>query len=317
MPPLSALYQESMLSHPYGYALYEPESSKTLQPGFCGYITELGQWTPLLGADHLPINLGDATSLARNGLTPFTHFQRAPSDSRSWGPKVSGRLKQKKLDLSAGASLLPAGIPADIGALYQYSNRDGFGAILMTQSPVVKDSLYGSTVFRLWCKANSETILRQWPDIKERGLIIVTSVYTTKFAMTNAWTESEKEVTIGFRAGAIEIGEIAPSSSWHTAEGDSGWVASEASQPDERKVVFFGGLHFKYRRLAAVLPQSHVFSASSIEKAKFRDADPEAREFTVVEKADEGDLYDVLVTAEEKGEMVEMQPAADEDDDDF
>ncbi|KAE8150352.1 hypothetical protein BDV25DRAFT_154568 [Aspergillus avenaceus] len=318
MPSLGALYQQSMLRHPYGYALYEPESSETLQPGFCGYLTELGQWTPLLGTHQMPVNLGDPSSLSRNGLTPFEHFHRAPSDQRSWGPKLCGRITQKKVDLEAGAGLLPAGIPADIGALYRYSNKDGFGAILMTESPVIKDFVYGTTTFRLWCKANSETLLRKWPDIKDRGLIIVTSVYSTKFAMMNAWSETEKEISVGFRAGVIEIGEAAPSTSWYTARGDSGWVSSQACHPGERKVVFFGGLYFKYRKLATILPQSHAFSAGPVEKARFRDVDPDAKEFeTQVE--DDDALYDMLVTSEERGEMVELpnEEENDDDDDDF
>ncbi|KAI9046057.1 uncharacterized protein KD926_006004 [Aspergillus affinis] len=323
MPSLGASYQQSMLNHPYGYALYEPESSTTLQPGFCGYLTELGQWTPLLGTDQVPINLGDASSLARNGLTPFAYFQRAPSDERAWGPKMSGRMKQRKVDWNVGASLLPAGIPADIGALYKYSTKDGFGAILMTEGPVVKEFIYGTTPFRQWCKANSETILRQWPDVRDRGLIIVTSAYTTKHAMINAWSETEKEIAVGFRAGVIEIGEVAPSTAWYTSNGDSGWVTSKANQPNERKVVFFGGLYFKYRKLAAILPQSHAFSAVSVEKARFRDADPEAREFQVREQASKEDPSDLLVTSEELGEMVDFPgeerggDEEEEDDDDF
>lgn len=308
MPPLSTLYQQSMLKHPYGYALYEPESSTTLQPGFCGYLTELGQWTPLLGVDQAPINLGDPSSLARNDLTPFADFHRAPSDKRTWGPKMSGQMKQIKVDLAAGTSLIPAGVPADIGALYRYSSSGGFGAILMTEGPVVKDFVYGTSPFRLWCKANSEAIIRKWPDVKERGLIIVTSVYTTRFAMINAGSGTEKETSVGFRAGTIPIGEVGPSSAWYTAQDDSGWVASEASEPNERKVVFFGGLYFRYRRLAAVLPQPYAFSTGdSIEKAKFRGVDLEGREFR---------LADMLVTSEVKGEMVEMPPDV-EDDDDF
>lgn len=319
MPSLGASYQQSMLKHPYGYALYEPESSTTLQPGFCGYLTELGQWTPLLGVDQAPIHLGDASSLARNGLTPFVHFQRAPSDERAWGPKMSGRMNQRKVDLDVGASMLPAGIPADIGALYKYSTRDGFGAILMTEGPVVKEFIYGTTPFRQWCKANSETILRKWPDVRDRGLIIVTSAYTTRHAMINAWSETEKEIAIGFRAGVIEIGEVAPSTAWYTSNGDSGWVTSKAVQPGERKVVFFGGLYFKYRKLAAILPQSHAFSAGAVEKARFRDADPEAREFQVHEQDDNEDASDLLVTSEELGEMVDFprDEEGEEDDDDF
>jgi hypothetical protein len=316
MSNLGALYQQSMLKHPYGYALYEPESSRSLQPGFCGYLTELGQWTPLLGVDNLPINLGDASSLTKNGLTSFGQFHRAPSDKRAWGPKLCGQVKQQKIDLEAGASLLPAGIPADIGALYRYSSTGGFGAVLMTQSPVVKEFVYGATAFRLWCKENSAAILQKWPDVRERGLIIVTSTYTTPFAMMNAWVDKEKEFSVGFRAGVVEIGEVGPSTTWYTSNSEGGWVSAAASGPDERKVVFFGGLYFKYRRLAAILPQSHAFSAAPVEKAKFRDVDDQGREFRIADQ-DGDDLYEVMVTSEECGEIAELPGEAAEDEEDF
>lgn len=224
------------------------------------------------------------------------------------GPKNEWPDEADKGGLSSWDIAHPRWGPAEIGALYRYSSSDGFGAVLMTEGPVVKDFVYGTTPFRLWCKANSEAILRKWPDVKEHRLIIVTSVYTTRFAMINAGSGTEKEISIGFRAGTIQIGEVGPSSAWYTAQDDSGWVASEASEPNERKVVFFGGLYFRYRRLAAVQPQSYAFSAGdSIEKAKFRGVDLEGREFR---------LADMLVTSEVKGEMMEM-PQDVEDDDSF
>ncbi|KAJ5110704.1 hypothetical protein N7532_001239 [Penicillium argentinense] len=220
----------------------------------------------------------DARSLTRNGLTPFEHFHPAPPDERSWGPKLSGQVIQRKIDFEAGASTIPAGIPMDIGALYRYSNKNGFGAILMTESP-----------------ENSETILRKWPDVRDNGLIIVTSTHRTRLAMMNAWAEQEKEISVGFRAGVSEIGEVAPSSTWYISHGEAGWVSTEASEPDDRKVVFFAGLYFRYRRLAAILPPAHAFRSESVEKARFRDVDPEAKEFRVVEK--DGDTsYEMVVT---------------------
>ncbi|KAJ6002594.1 hypothetical protein N7451_005141 [Penicillium sp. IBT 35674x] len=320
MANLGEVYQQSMLKHPYGYALYEPESSRVLQPGYCGYLTERGQWTPLLGIDQKIINLGDSSALTQNGLTQFKHFHPAPSDERSWGPKLSGRVIQRKIDLEVGASaLIPAGIPVDIGALYRYSNNDGFGAILMTESPVIRDLIYGTTTFRLWCKENSEAILQKWPDVREHGLVIVTSTYRTRLAKVNAWAQQGKEISVGFRGGVVGIGEIAPSSTWYTSHEEAGWVSSEATEPGESKVVFFGGLYFKYRRLAAILPQSHAFRPGPVEKAKFRDIDPEGKEFRIFDQdcCDEG-LYETLVNSTELGEMIDLPGDEDTDgDDDF
>ncbi|KAF7597135.1 hypothetical protein BBP40_009473 [Aspergillus hancockii] len=317
MPPLSTTYQQSMRNHPYGYALYEPESSQTLQPGSCGYLTPLGQWTPLLGVNNKPIHLGDPSSLSENNLTPFPHFYPAPSDKRCWGPKTSAHTRARKVELEAGLSALPSGIPASIGAMYKFSSGNGFGAVLMTKAPVIKEFLYGTTTFRQWSKENSATIVSKWPDVTDRGLIIVTSVYSTELAMINAWTEHEREISIGFRGGVIEIGELGPSSSWYTANGDSGWVTSGEDGSGDRKVVFFGGLYFRYRRLAAILPSEHAFSAASVEKAKFRDTDPAVREFRTVVQGEEGQ-FDVFVSSEDVGEMVELPVSAEEgEDDDF
>ncbi|PLB37619.1 uncharacterized protein BDW47DRAFT_131892 [Aspergillus candidus] len=300
MSTIGTLYQQSMLRHPYGYALYEPESTKTLKPGSCGYLTELGQWTPLIGEDQAPINLGDSSSLSRNGLKPFEQFYRAPTDKRAWGPKVCGQVKQRKLELDIGAGLIPAGIPADVGALYR---------------PVTKEFVYGATAFRVWCKENSRMILRQWPDVRERGLVIVTSTYSTDFAMLNAWTDTAKELSVGFRAGVVGIGELGPSCTWYTANGESGWVSVAAGEADEKKVVFFGGLCFRYRRLGAILPSSHAFSAFPVEKAKFRAGDPDAKEFQTVDEGEDG-AYEVMVTAEEHGEMINL-PGSNEGNDEY
>ncbi|KAJ6004630.1 hypothetical protein N7540_012999 [Penicillium herquei] len=302
MSTLGTLYQQSMLKHPYGYALYEPESTKVLRPGYCGYLTKLGQWTPLVGIDKQIINLGGSLSLTRNGLTQFEQFHLAPSDERSWGPKLSGQVSQKKIKLEAGVSaLIPAGIPIDIGALYRYSNEGGFGAILMTESPVTKDLVYGTTTFRLWCKENSEEILRKWPDVRDHGLVIVTSIYRTRMAKLNAWADKGKEISVGFRAGVVGIGEVAPSSTWYTSHEESGWVSAEAKQPDESKVVFFGGLHFKYRRVAAILPQSLAFKPGPVEKLKLRMVDSDAKNFLIFDhgNCDDGS-YETMVTV---GEM--------------
>jgi hypothetical protein len=100
---LNNTYRESMRKHPYGYALYEPESSNILTPGVCGYLTEDGQWTPLIG-NNKRIDLGDAESLRLNGLSPFEHLARAAPDKRTWGPKVSTRVTGAKVDFKADAS---------------------------------------------------------------------------------------------------------------------------------------------------------------------------------------------------------------------
>ena len=126
------------------------------------------------------------------------------------------------------ARLIPAGIPAEIGALYKFASSEAFGAILMTKTPVIRESLYGDTPFRLWCRENTPTILAKWQDVKTRGLILVTSTYSTSQADINAWRDGSKEVSIGFKTSVVDVLEIAPSSEWYTAASDGGWITSKS-----------------------------------------------------------------------------------------
>jgi len=125
-------------------------------------------------------------------------------------------------------SLIPAGIPTDIGALYEFETSEKFGAILMTKPPVTRESIYGSTTLRKWCRDNTATLLDKWPEIKTNGLIIVTSTYLTSRADINAWQDKSKKVSIGFKGTAVDVFEVAPSSEWYKASSDGGWIASTA-----------------------------------------------------------------------------------------
>lgn len=101
---LNNTYRESMRSHPYGYALYEPESSAILRPGVLGYLTKYSTWVPLIGDDGTLIDFAQPASLLNNGLTALENFSKAPLDERSWGPKTSIGVNGVKVDLKANAS---------------------------------------------------------------------------------------------------------------------------------------------------------------------------------------------------------------------
>lgn len=90
-------YAESMKGHPYGYAMYETESAKLINPGSCGYLTSNGSWTPLF-------DLKDKVKLASVGLEPFDSLEEAPPNSREWGPKVSTGVNHLAVDFKANAS---------------------------------------------------------------------------------------------------------------------------------------------------------------------------------------------------------------------
>lgn len=98
----------------------------------------------------------------------------------------------------------------------------------MTKAPVLHNQIYGSTTYRKWCQDNSTILLDKWPEIKTNGLIIVTSTHSTLEANINAWQDKSKKVSVGFKASAVDVLEIAPSSEWYRASSDGGWIASKA-----------------------------------------------------------------------------------------
>jgi hypothetical protein len=102
---LNNIYRESLSKHPYGYALYEPQSSKVIKPGVCGYIDqEDGSFVPLTGAGNKFINLTDNESLQLNGLSPLHNVVPAEPEKKYWGPKTSGRVTGAKINLKADTS---------------------------------------------------------------------------------------------------------------------------------------------------------------------------------------------------------------------
>lgn len=90
-------YSLSMMSHPYGYAIYKPLPDNILKPGICGYFDDSGTWNPIA-------DLADQESLAKFGLKlPTEELDKAPLDySGSWGPKWSLDVKEDPIDVSAG-----------------------------------------------------------------------------------------------------------------------------------------------------------------------------------------------------------------------
>jgi hypothetical protein len=98
----------------------------------------------------------------------------------------------------------------------------------MTKSPVTRYAIYGSTIYRIWCRDNSEVLLSKWPEIKENGLVIVTSTHVTEQADINVWEDKSKRISIGFKTTEVSVLEIAPSSEWYKSSSDEGWIASPA-----------------------------------------------------------------------------------------
>ncbi|KAI9737656.1 MAG: hypothetical protein M1818_005660 [Claussenomyces sp. TS43310] len=242
---LHELYAEHMAKrHDYGYPLYEPEAEQIIRPGLCGYINQHGLWNPI-------VDLEDLEDLQAKGLTALMEVLAHAPDKNdiNWGPKCSENVSGRRVGAQIGASALAAGIPVEAAAVYEYKSSSNFGAILMTKEPILRKALYHDYPFRVWVRENTAALLRLRPEIKEHGLWMVKSTYSTPQYSLNVWTAKEKEVVIGFKTKIVQAGEIGPHADWYESSQDSGWISSSEDNK-QRKVVFFGGLKFRFSKLS-------------------------------------------------------------------
>lgn len=241
-PVLAPKYAESMTRHSYGHAFYEPELFEALHPGMCGYLNNLGQWQPIAK------DLTDVEALQLQGFTEIGTLDPALPRKHEWGPKISNAVTFSKTSLKAGASAAPAGIPAHASTLYDYTSSTEFGAILVCPEKVHQEGYYHRDPFKKWAQANAEAILKAQPDAKTDGFWVVTTTFSTTDVWTNAWTSKGTHVSLAFKVDVVGAGEIAPAGEFYRADSASGWNHNKA-EGEEKLVVFFSGLHFKYRWL--------------------------------------------------------------------
>lgn len=91
-----------------------------------------------------------------------------------------------------------------------------------------KAYLYESP-FHQWVKENSKRIQQlRGPEVRQHGLWIVTSTYSTTRCSIHAWKGASKDVKVGFKARALGE-EFGPQGAWFEDERDSNWSHYHAS----------------------------------------------------------------------------------------
>jgi hypothetical protein len=220
MAPLDQTYSKLMQAHPYGTALYKPQSSRTFHPGSVGYFDAVGNWNPI-------------ADLVVNTELPSTPFLPPPSDelilapeeSQTWGPKVGQQTTCRKIDLQQSVSLtMTAGVPVSAGSCFRFENNETSGSVLLVKGPVVHQRYYHEAPFKRWVAANAKAILEARPEVIEYGLWAITSTWVAGEVALNCWSERGRGVDVGFNIGVVQIGELAPKGSWfHAGEAD-GWI---------------------------------------------------------------------------------------------
>ncbi|TFK44651.1 hypothetical protein BDQ12DRAFT_673333 [Crucibulum laeve] len=258
-------YADMMKNHPFGIALYQPLPQQLFHPGCCGYFDSFGQWNPI-------VELDDTESLKKLGLAPVDdELQKAPAETDiRWGPKISQRARAVKVGMSVEVDpMLATALPVSASAVYSFSTDTDSGAILLTIPPVVHDRYYYESPFKNWVKHNAVTLLKRRPEIKDYGLWIITSTYTTKKCAINLWKKSGKALKVAFSAKVVGIGECGPSGEWSKDQNEQGWSEFGSKDASDSRVVFFGGLKFQCNKLIG-----KTLKSRQVAPKQFRGHDP-------------------------------------------
>lgn len=244
MPRLNELYAENMKNHPYGYALYHPTSTRVLYPGCVGYFDGLGHWHPVTHVE--------------TASTPFSRSTQAldlaPQSTLTWSlPLCSSSVRTCTVGISSEA--LPA------GASCKFVSSTDFGAVLATAGEeVVRDTYYYSAPFREWLKDNAQALIKARPEVRDHGVWVVATTYSTRKCSIAAWTSRDVEVVVGIKAAAAALGPL----SGRKLNRNGTESAFEAKEECERLVVFVGGVRFTYSRLLVCPSRIALVLGSSV-----------------------------------------------------
>lgn len=254
---LHQVYASYMRNHPYGTAVYRPLPYREFHPGSVGYFDANGDW------NHIT-DLSNPEALQADQYSPPAEaLQLATPDSRiEWGPKASRNIHAHHTGLKAGISpTLATVLPADVSAHFTYSNSTAGGALLLTTPPITRQRYYYETPFKRWVHDNAEKLVHRREEITKYGMWIVCSTYATRDCAIHLWDERSREVDVGFEVGVNGVGELGPAGGWKLGSAEGGWERYTSDEGDDAgRVVFFGGLFFRPRRV----PVGEVCLSSSI-----------------------------------------------------
>lgn len=119
-------------------------------------------------------------------------------------------------------------VPVDVGAWYIFESVKEGGAVLLTKGEVRHERFYYESPFKDWVRDNAVELAKKRKEVLEYGLWVITSTWVADECAINAWSGAGRGVSVGFKAGVVEIGELAPSGEWWEDGRDGGWIRAKA-----------------------------------------------------------------------------------------
>lgn len=207
-------YADAMKPLGRGHGFYDTESVDKVRRGMCGYIDDMGQW------NHI-VDLTDRDALDDGEYDLPAHLVKAEDHKSEWSPVTSNGVRSHEIVMDGGGGS-DQGVGAKVKV--EYSSERSFGAVLLCNTPVIREGFQHASVLRGWAKANARKILENCPDAKEFGFHIVQTTWSSQDVYTNVLLGDKKGASI---VGTVRGGHIAEgnaSISYKQESSASGWV---------------------------------------------------------------------------------------------
>jgi hypothetical protein len=213
---VAAKYMQQMMGLDFGYGLRTPHPFKYLQPGICGYLDSQMDW-------HKMVDLTDKEDLEQKGLKPFNDKLEIIDSSDTWRPHCSRTVSVKNVDFTATLNAQSLGLPAHVKGALKYTSGTNFGAVVMSDSPVVREYYEHPSRFSAWLQDNDQRLMELFPDVEKFGLDLVTKTFSTGDAYIAIWDNKKHEVYVGLGAGAGEQAQGEGSASYSRVTDSTSW----------------------------------------------------------------------------------------------
>jgi hypothetical protein len=137
------------------------------------------------------------------------------------------------------------------GATCKYTSTSAFGAVLVTNGPVVRDGYYHAAPFREWMRENVHALMKARPEVRDFGVRVITSTYSTRECNIAGWATGGVEVAVGLKAAGAAVSPVGN----HRVKMDDMCRSFQAGEDKrERLVVFADGVNFTFYKLLVGLP---------------------------------------------------------------
>ncbi|KAF9766838.1 hypothetical protein IL306_000691 [Fusarium sp. DS 682] len=204
-------YAEGMSHHSFGHACYHRTSSKDVEPGSVGYFDHNGNWKKILSLRELQPS---AKPVGQGISNKFTRLAEELTVNDDVEMDLEPLTSSRTVSTSVGFTLqvpIPVQVPVTLGTDNKYENTNTVGAVLVMKNPVVRSSIDDGTFLERWFNENSGVFPKLRSAVRDQGVWLVTSTYTSEQVALNVWQDKDKVVKLGLSAGIEGIFNLEPS----------------------------------------------------------------------------------------------------------